>query len=89
MTKAPVSGRLGHGVVAAGAVQHLHGEGGRGCPLLQVAVDVEPLVLRALEEDSRWAYVMWASIGVGLLLKGLIAALFPVAAGGLYLLFTR
>jgi len=45
--------------------------------------------LRALEEDSRWAYLMWASIGVGLLLKGLIAALFPVAAAVLYLLFTK
>lgn len=45
--------------------------------------------LRALEEDSRWAYLMWASIGVGLLLKGLIAALFPVAAAMLYLLFTK
>jgi 4-amino-4-deoxy-L-arabinose transferase-like glycosyltransferase len=32
---------------------------------------------------------MWASIGVGLLLKGLIAALFPVAAGVLYLFFAR
>ena len=32
---------------------------------------------------------MWASIGVGLLLKGLIAALFPVAAGLLYLFFAR
>ena len=45
--------------------------------------------LRALEEDARWSYLMWASIGVGLLLKGLIAALFPVAVGALYLLFTR
>src|SRR6185436_15128119 len=45
--------------------------------------------LRALEEDSRWAYLMWASIGVGMLLKGLIAALFPGATGVLYLVFTR
>lgn len=44
---------------------------------------------RALEEDephpTRWAYVFWASLGTGLLLKGLIAVVFPVAAGGLYL----
>ena len=50
-------------------------------------------LLRALdEEESRpaaWALVMWGSMGTGLLLKGLIAALFPVAAGILYLWFTR
>src|SRR5229473_444330 len=38
-------------------------------------------LLRALEDDEprpeRWAWLMWASIGVGLLLKGLIAVLFP------------
>ena len=45
--------------------------------------------LRALEEDERWSYLMWASIGAGLLLKGLIAALFPLAAGGLYLFFAK
>src|SRR5258708_9783791 len=32
---------------------------------------------------------MWAGMGVGLLLKGLIAVLFPVGAGLLYLLFAR
>lgn len=47
-------------------------------------------MLRALEEDDwRWAMLMWASMGTGLLLKGLIAALFPVAAGVLYLVLTR
>jgi 4-amino-4-deoxy-L-arabinose transferase-like glycosyltransferase len=49
--------------------------------------------LRALdEEESRprlWAAIMAASMGVGLLLKSLIGAVFPVAAMGLYLLFTR
>ncbi|MBY0506566.1 MAG: glycosyltransferase family 39 protein [Bryobacteraceae bacterium] len=49
--------------------------------------------LRALDEEElhprRWAWTMGAAIGTGLLLKGLIAALFPVAAAGLYLLFTR
>ena len=46
--------------------------------------------LRALEEESRvWPRLMAASIAVGLLLKGLIAALFPVAAAGCYLLVTR
>src|SRR5437016_3643278 len=37
-------------------------------------------LLRALEDDephpARWAYMTWASIGIGLLLKGLIAAVF-------------
>jgi 4-amino-4-deoxy-L-arabinose transferase-like glycosyltransferase len=50
-------------------------------------------LLRALEDDeprpTRWAYLMWASIGAGLLLKGLIAALFPVAAGVLYMFFAK
>ena len=36
-----------------------------------------------------WSAVMAAAIGVGLLLKGLIAAVFPVAAALLYLAFTR
>lgn len=47
--------------------------------------------LRALEEDrhSLWSAVMAAAIGTGLLLKGLIAAVFPVAAALLYLYFVR
>ncbi len=50
-------------------------------------------LLQALEEDQshsrRWAWIMAASIGTGLLLKGLIAAVFPVCGGLLYLLLTR
>jgi 4-amino-4-deoxy-L-arabinose transferase-like glycosyltransferase len=50
-------------------------------------------LLRALEEGEahpgKWAFLMWASIGTGLLLKGLIAAVFPVAASILYLALTR
>ena len=50
-------------------------------------------MLRALEEDEphprRWAWLMAASIGTGLLLKGLIAAVFPIGGGLLYLLLTR
>ena len=49
--------------------------------------------LRALEEDEPrprlWSAVMAASVGVGLLLKGLIAGVFPVGAAFLYLLVTR
>ncbi len=49
--------------------------------------------LRALDEaelrPKLWANAFFASIAVGLLLKGLIAALFPVAAAGLYLIFTK
>lgn len=49
--------------------------------------------LRTVDEDEPrprlWAHVMALSIGLGLLLKGLIAAVFPVAAGLLYLSFTR
>src|SRR5262249_31297363 len=48
---------------------------------------------RALDDDERrpgvWALLAWASIGAGLLLKGVIAALFPVATALLYLGFTR
>jgi 4-amino-4-deoxy-L-arabinose transferase-like glycosyltransferase len=50
-------------------------------------------LLRVLDEDEPrprlWAASLAASIAVGLLLKGLIAAVFPVAAGLLYLAFTK
>ncbi len=49
--------------------------------------------LRALEEDEPhprlWALVMAASMGVGLLLKSLIAVVFPCGAALVYLLVTR
>jgi 4-amino-4-deoxy-L-arabinose transferase-like glycosyltransferase len=49
--------------------------------------------LRTLEPDerhpARWAYLFWAAIGTGLLLKGLIAAVFPIATALLYLWFTK
>jgi len=46
--------------------------------------------LRALEEGGTlWPAVLAAAIGTGLLLKGLIAAVFPVAAALLYLAVTR
>jgi 4-amino-4-deoxy-L-arabinose transferase-like glycosyltransferase len=45
--------------------------------------------LRALEERPAWIYLFWACAGIGLLLKGLIAVVFPFAAAGLYLLATR
>jgi 4-amino-4-deoxy-L-arabinose transferase-like glycosyltransferase len=49
--------------------------------------------LRALEPDEpharRWAWLMAASIGVGLLLKGLIAAVFPIGGGLIYLALSR
>jgi 4-amino-4-deoxy-L-arabinose transferase-like glycosyltransferase len=48
--------------------------------------------LRALDEQERhprlWGLLYGASVGAGLLFKGLIAALFPLAAAFLYLLFT-
>jgi len=49
--------------------------------------------LRALDPAERnartWSAIMAAAIGTGLLLKGLIAAVFPIAAAVLYLIFTR
>ena len=49
--------------------------------------------LRVLDEEeprSRlWAFLMAASIGVGLLLKSLIGVVFPVAAAFVYLLLTK
>jgi len=49
--------------------------------------------LRALEEDEphpgRWAYLLAASLGTGLLLKGLIAVVLPVGVGLVYLVITR
>jgi hypothetical protein len=48
--------------------------------------------LRALETDEArwrwWALGSWAAIGAGMLLKGLIAALFPVAIALIWLLLT-
>ncbi|MCU1330289.1 MAG: glycosyl transferase, family 39 [Bryobacterales bacterium] len=49
-------------------------------------------VFRALEPDElsprRWSVLAWAAIGVGLLLKGLIAMVFPLGAAFFYLIFT-
>jgi len=48
--------------------------------------------LRALDRDEAhphaWAMLFAANLGIGLLLKSLIAVVFPVAAGVLYLMFT-
>jgi 4-amino-4-deoxy-L-arabinose transferase-like glycosyltransferase len=50
-------------------------------------------LLRVLDEQEThprvWAYVLAASLGAGLLLKSLIGVVFPVAAGLIYLAFTR
>jgi hypothetical protein len=50
-------------------------------------------MLRALEEEEArprvWAFLLAASLGVGLLLKSLVAVLFPLAAGAIFLLVTR
>jgi hypothetical protein len=49
--------------------------------------------LRVLDEEEKhpraWAYTLAASLGVGLLLKSLIALVFPLGAAILYLFFTR
>ncbi len=49
--------------------------------------------LRALDEEEahprRWAALLGASMGVGLLLKSLIAVVFPIGAGLVYLFFTK
>jgi 4-amino-4-deoxy-L-arabinose transferase-like glycosyltransferase len=49
--------------------------------------------VRALDPDEPrprlWGLLFWASIGTGLLLKGLIGALFPLASAFLFLSFTK
>ena len=49
--------------------------------------------LRALEADEPhprvWAWLMWAALATGLLLKGLIAIVFPAGIAVVFLLFTR
>jgi 4-amino-4-deoxy-L-arabinose transferase-like glycosyltransferase len=49
--------------------------------------------LRAMDEaeprPGLWSAIMAAAIGTGLILKGLIAAVFPIAAALLFLLFTK
>lgn len=62
--------------------------------LLTLAVTISMWgLVRSLDEGEQrprlWAFVFAAGIAVGLLLKGLIAIVFPIGAGGLYLLFTR
>ncbi len=44
--------------------------------------------LRALEGDRKWAAIAAAAMGVGLLLKALIAVVFPLAAMAIFLLVT-
>src|SRR5262249_617341 len=50
-------------------------------------------LMRTLDPEEAhpvaWAYGMWAAMGTGLLLKGLIAAAFPVAIGVIYVSITR
>ena len=50
-------------------------------------------LLRALEEDEphprAWSVVLAATLGIGLLLKSLIAVVFPLGAGLLYLFLTH
>jgi 4-amino-4-deoxy-L-arabinose transferase-like glycosyltransferase len=49
--------------------------------------------LRALDDEEKhprlWSLLFGASVGVGILFKGLVAVLFPLASGFLYLVFTR
>ena len=49
--------------------------------------------LRALDAEERrpraWAYLLWAGLAAGVLLKGLIGLLFPVGAAVTYLAFSR
>jgi 4-amino-4-deoxy-L-arabinose transferase-like glycosyltransferase len=49
--------------------------------------------LRVLDEEEKhpraWAYILAASLGTGLLLKSLIALVFPLGAAIVYLLITR
>jgi 4-amino-4-deoxy-L-arabinose transferase-like glycosyltransferase len=49
--------------------------------------------LRALDDEEvhprLWAFIFAASLGVGLLLKSLIAVVFPLAAGLIYLYLTK
>ena len=51
------------------------------------------MLFRSLDPEERrprvWAWTCAAAIGTGLLLKGLIAAVFPVAAAFFFLLFTK
>ena len=59
---------------------------------LTIALAIWSLV-RALDDAEprprRWAMLMWASLATGLLTKGLLAIVFPVGVGLLFLLFER
>ena len=61
--------------------------------LLTLAITVALwAMLRAIDAGERrpflWAMLMWAAMAAGILLKGLIAAVFPVGAAGVYLALT-
>jgi 4-amino-4-deoxy-L-arabinose transferase-like glycosyltransferase len=49
--------------------------------------------LRVLDEEEEnpqlWAFILAASLGVGLLFKSLVGVVFPIAGAVLYLLFTK
>ncbi len=49
--------------------------------------------LRALDDEEphpqRWAFILAASLGTGLLLKSLVSIVFPIAAGLIYMAFTH
>lgn len=45
--------------------------------------------LKAVDGSGRHAFAMWTAMAAGVLTKGLIGALFPVAIGSLYLLLSR
>ncbi len=59
---------------------------------LTITLSIWSLV-RALDEAEPrpryWAILMWASLGTGLLIKGLIAIVFPIGVGLLFLAFER
>ena len=59
---------------------------------LVITVSIWSVLRLADEHEVRprlWSYLLPASLGVGLLLKSLIAIVFPVGAGLIYLLITR
>ena len=56
---------------------------------LAITVSLYCFLRTVIDEEKAWVYGFWGSLGVGLLLKGLLAVLVPVATVTLFLLIQR
>jgi 4-amino-4-deoxy-L-arabinose transferase-like glycosyltransferase len=56
---------------------------------LSITVALYCFMRTMVDGKPRWIWGFWAALGIGMLFKGLLAALVPIASAGLYLLIRR